>query len=109
MFKMYMLRDIKVVVRNPSGLYLFRGQNDWAFTAERSQAVVFDYLADKVEAQLALLFRAQGMELEAVPLPPNEVSETCDRCEQLIMPSVAFFDGRQFLCPDCRVIGSFEA
>jgi formylmethanofuran dehydrogenase subunit E len=35
-------------------------------------------------------------------VPPEEIYETCDRCKELFMPFMTFFDGKQFLCADCR-------
>jgi hypothetical protein len=33
---------------------------------------------------------------------PREIYETCDQCERLVIPWGAFFDGKQFLCHECR-------
>ena len=43
-----------------------------------------------------------GIALTAEPVPPEEIYETCDRCKDLFMPFMTFFDGKRFLCPDCR-------
>ena len=40
--------------------------------------------------------------LAADPVPPEEIYETCDQCKDLFMPFMTFFDGKQFLCADCR-------
>jgi len=52
--------------------------------------------------QLELIQRTQGIVLKPVPLPPWEVYESCDRCERFLVPMETYFDGRQFLCPECR-------
>jgi len=94
-------RDIKVVIRSPDGHYLSGGPAEWEFTANPAEAAVFDYLAHGVETQLEQIRQSQGLVLEAVHAASHELHETCDRCEQTVPPTVAFFDGKQFLCPDC--------
>jgi len=95
------LRDIKVVVRSPDGHYLAGGPTEWGFTNNLADAVVFDYLADEIETQLEGIRKSQGVVLDAVHVAANELCETCDRCKETVLPTVAFFNGKQFLCPDC--------
>ncbi len=66
------------------------------------RATVLDFEGDRVAEQLEIVRRTHGINLEAVPLDPRMTHETCDRCEQLMIAPVAFFDGSQFLCPECR-------
>jgi len=94
--------DIKVFIRDARGKYLAQDANGLFFTEDRAVAMVFDYRADEVPAQLETIQRIHGMALVADPVPPAEIYETCDRCQDLFMPFMTYFDGKQFLCPDCR-------
>ncbi len=94
--------DIKVFIRNAGGKYLSRDMNGLFFTEDRSAALIFDYQADAVPDQLELIAKTRGIALSADPVPPEEIYETCDRCKELFMPFMTFFDGKQFLCAECR-------
>ncbi len=94
-------RDIRVVLRTPEGHYLAGGPTEWELTDNLADAVVFNYLADNIETQLAYIQKGQGLLFEAVHVAASEVCETCDRCRETVLPTIAFFDGKQFLCPDC--------
>jgi hypothetical protein len=94
--------DIKVVIRNPQGKYLAGNATNWFFTDERSAAIIFDYRADRVPEQLEQIRKAHGLALAADPVPLDEIYETCDRCQELFMPSMILFDGKRFLCAECR-------
>jgi hypothetical protein len=96
------LPDIKVFIRNPQGKYLAQDANGLFFTDDRTVAIVLNYDGDNVPRQLALIQKAQGVSLAADPVPLEEVYETCDRCKELFVPFMTFFDGQRFLCPDCR-------
>jgi hypothetical protein len=93
--------DVKVVVRKADGGYLARDDNGLYFTNDRSTALVFDYLADQVPEQLEVIRNEKGLQLAAEPVPLQEIYETCDRCRELFMPAMVFFDGGRYLCPDC--------
>ncbi len=95
-------RDIKVVLRSPDGHYVSGGPGEWDFTDNLAEAAVFNYLADNIETQLELIRTTQGLALEAVHVAAHELCETCDRCNETMLPTVAFYTGKQFLCPDCR-------
>jgi hypothetical protein len=94
--------DIKVFIRNARGKYLAQDTNGLFFTDNRSVALVFDYRGDSVLEQLEIIGKTYGIALAADPVPPEEIYETCDRCKDLFMPYMTFFDGKQFLCADCR-------
>ena len=94
--------DIKVFIRNARGKYLAQDDHGVFFTEDRSAALVFSYLSDSVPEQIATIGRMHGMVLTADPVPPEEIYETCDRCKDLFMPSMTYFDGKLFLCADCR-------
>jgi hypothetical protein len=94
--------DIRVMVRNAQGKYLAQDDYGLHFTEERSLAMVFNYRSDCVADQLEILQKTHGIALAAEPVPPEEIYETCDRCKDLFMPFMTFFDGKQFLCADCR-------
>src|ERR1039457_2728389 len=96
-------RDIKVVLRTPDGQYLAGGPTEWEFTDHLAEAAVLDYLADEIETQVQAIRTSQGLVLEAVHVASHELHETCDRCAELVPPTVAFFDGKQFLCSGCSL------
>src|SRR5208337_463891 len=56
---------IDVVIRNPEGQYLARGDREWAFTNERQRAIVFDFQRDHVAEYLQMIRKAHGPALEA--------------------------------------------
>ncbi len=95
-------RDVKVFIRNAQGKFLAQDANGLFFTDDRSVAIVLNYEADEVPKQLAAIQKAQGVSLAADPVPLEEIYETCDRCKELFVPFMTFFDGKRFLCPDCR-------
>lgn len=94
-------RDIKVVLRSPDGQYLSGGPAGWEFTSNLTDAAAFNYLADQIETQLERIRKSHGIGLEAVHVAATDLCETCDRCEGTVLPTVAYFNGEQFLCPDC--------
>ena len=94
--------DTKVFIRNAQGKYLAQDANGLFFTDDRSSALVFDYRSDAVQEQLGLIREKHGIPLAAEPVPPEEIYETCDQCQDFFMPFMTFFDGNQFLCPECR-------
>jgi hypothetical protein len=96
------LPDIKVFIRNTQGKYLGQDANGLFFTDDRSAAVVLNYEGDEVPKQLAAIQKSQGVALTADPVPLDEIYETCDRCKELFIPFMTFFDGKSFLCADCR-------
>jgi hypothetical protein len=94
--------DIKVFIRTVRGKYLAEDANGLFFTENRSAAMILNYRADRVLEQLEMLGKTHGIALAADPVPPDEIYETCDRCKELFMPFMTYFDGKQFLCADCR-------
>ncbi len=95
------LRDIKVVLRSPDGQYLAGGPTQWEFATNVGDAAVFNYLADDIESQLERIRKTHAIELEAVHVAATELCETCDRCRENVLPTIAYFNGKQFLCPGC--------
>lgn len=93
---------MRVLIQNEAGHYLAGGPGKWYFTEERAAATIFHYLGDKVAEQLEVLRQTAGAVLEAVPVPMEEVYEICDGCKEFFAPVMVFFDGRVFLCADCR-------
>jgi hypothetical protein len=94
--------DIRVMVRNAKGQYLAQDDYGVFFTNDRAAAIVFNYQGDGVAQQLAALQETEGIALVAEPVPPEEIYERCDRCQDLFMPFMTYFDGKQFLCAECR-------
>jgi len=97
---------IKVLIVNEDGQYLAGTAAHWEFTDDRSLARVFDYSEDRVAEQIRLVRRAYGKVWVAVQLDPSEAFEFCDRCGGRMSAVAAFFDGRRFLCQDCRSVAS---
>ena len=95
------LPDVRVHILNREGKYLAGDDDGLYFTDNRAAAIVLSYEADKVAEQLADIRRTEGVELEPVPVPLEEIYETCDRCRELFMPFMTFFDGKEFLCAEC--------
>jgi hypothetical protein len=91
---------VKVRIRNSEGRYLTGGASS-GFSDEPSKAIIFDYLRHQVAEQLEEIRRTRGILLEAVPVEPAEVYETCDHCHKLVSPFDTFFDGSGFLCFGC--------
>ncbi len=98
--------DIKVFIHNTAGQYLAGGSTELFFTNDRSLALVLDYRADRVPEQLELIQKTHGITLVVDPVPLEDIYEMCDRCKDLFVPFMTFFDGKHFLCPDCRKLAS---
>ena len=101
--------DIRVMIRNAQGNYLAQDDHGLFFTNNRSAAMVFYYRSDCVADQLEELQKTQGIALAAEPVPPEEIYERCDRCQDLFLPWMTYFNGKEFLCVDCRSRGSRRA
>ncbi len=96
---------LKVLIVNDDGQYLAGTATAWEFTSDRTRARVFDYIGDRVAEQIELVRRAYGRVWIAVKLDALEVYEFCDRCGCRMRAFRAFYDGKQFLCADCRNAG----
>ncbi len=83
-------------------MYLAQDVNGLFFSNDRSAAIVLNYRSDHVEEQLETLRRTHGVHLVVDPVPVGEVYETCDRCCDHFMPWMIYFDGKTYLCTDCR-------
>ncbi len=95
-------RGIKVLLRTLDGRYLTGQPEAWSFTPFSAEARVFSYIADRIPEQLERLERDHGLVLLAVPVDPHDRYETCDRCGSRMLAFRAFFDGHEYLCPECR-------
>jgi ubiquinone/menaquinone biosynthesis C-methylase UbiE len=94
--------DIKVFIQDADGKYLAGDATNWFFSEDNSRAIVLNYKADHVPEQLERIQQAHRVVLKAVPVPLADIYETCDRCKELFVPFMTFFDGKQFLCAECR-------
>jgi hypothetical protein len=94
--------DIKVFIRNAQGHYLAEDAHGLFFTHDRSAAIVLNFQGDRVQEQLDTIQKMQGLRLTPDPVPPEEIYETCDRCKELFLPFMTHFDGKRFLCDECR-------
>jgi hypothetical protein len=93
---------IKVVIRAPDGRFLKGQPKDRSFTTDRAEARVFDYVRDGIAEQLDELRVDQGIQWVAEPIDPRERYEVCDSCGKRVMSFKAYYDGRRYLCPECR-------
>jgi len=82
-------------------MYLTGDPSQWSFSADRSKAIVFDYVRHQIGEQLDAIRDLRGITLEAEPVEPQEVYETCERCHKFATAFAIFFDGHRFLCFDC--------
>ena len=94
-----------VRIRNADGQYLGGEAQSLGFCDDIKKAIVFDSRRDRINEQLEYVRQTQGIILEAIPVDPKEIHETCDRCGRLGLPFQIFFDGRQYLCARCRNVG----
>jgi hypothetical protein len=92
---------LKVRIRNTDGKYLSGDLSNWGFSDDSSRALIFDYSRHQVAEQLEELRLTRGIVLEAVPVDPKEVYETCDHCRRFMTAFATFFDGQRFLCFEC--------
>ncbi len=97
-----MTEPLFVRVRNAEGKYLVQSGGQLEFCSDIKKARVFDCRREQVEHQLAWVRLAYGIFLEAEPVDPKEIHETCDRCGRLTLSFQMFFDGKQYLCAECR-------
>lgn len=93
---------IKVVLRDLDGRYLAGHTGAWNFVDDPRTARVFDYVRDRISEQLEALEYQHGLVLTAVTLDPRDRYEICDRCGTRVMSVRTFFDGTEYLCPDCH-------
>ena len=98
--------DFKVTLRNSQGHYLAQDDNGLYFCDERARAIVLNYYGDQVQTQLDALREEAQVALEPEPVPPEEIYERCDRCQDLFHPTMIRFDGARFLCPDCQKLAA---
>jgi hypothetical protein len=95
----------KVVIRTTQGRYLGGDVNSLRLVNDIYGAVLLDPAEVQMEETLLELQNVTGLVFEAMPLKMEEVFETCDGCGQMAVPFTVFFDGRKFLCLDCRAEG----
>ena len=91
-----------VRIRNSEGKYLGGEAKKMEFFEDINKAIIFDCRRDHIEQQLEYIRLTRGVALEAVPVDPKEIHETCDRCGRLALSFQVFFDGEQYLCAVCR-------
>ena len=97
---------VKVLIVNDDGQFLAGTATHWAFTDNRQEARVFDYVADRVAETIELVRHAYGRVWNAVRLDPQETDEFCDRCGCRMQAVRTYFDGRQYLCANCQQTAS---
>ncbi len=95
-------KGLKVRIRNAEGKFLILGYREVWFTGDPKRAQVFDYYRQDIAQQLEDLRESIGIVLEAEPISPNDIYETCDWCKHSAMPQHLFFDGQKYLCHECK-------
>lgn len=78
-------------------------------TRDVNSAVVFDCRRYHIEERLEYLRLANGLVLQAEPVDPKEIHETCDGCGRSALSFQIFFDGEHYLCKECRAARNAEA
>lgn len=101
--------EIKVFIRDAHGKYLAQDANGLFFSQDRTSALVLNYQGDDVPGQLEAIRKAHGIELTTDPVPLDEIYEACDKCREFFIPFMTYFDGKRFLCADCRRHGSAKS
>ena len=81
--------NLKVRIRNAESKYVTGEFKNPQFTNDPLKALVFDYHRHKVAEQLKNLKETSGMVLEAEPIDPEEIYETCDGCNGPVCRSAA--------------------
>ena len=72
------------------------------FLDDVSKAIIFDCRREHIERQLGHLHLRQGVAFEAETVDLKEMHECCDRCGRSTLSSKMFFDGKRYLCGDCK-------
>jgi hypothetical protein len=91
-----------VRVRNSEGKYLAGAGGQMEFYDDIKRASIFDCRREQIEEQLEYIRLTQDIVLEAEPVDPKEIYETCDGCGRLALSFNMFFDGKRYLCEECR-------
>ena len=99
---MTVAKPLFVRVRNSEGEYLAGAGGQMEFCSDIKRARIFDCRRDQVELQIGYVRLTQGLALEAEPVDPKEIHETCDRCGRLALSFQIYFDGKRYLCGECR-------
>ena len=99
---MYEQHAIHVVLRDGCGRYLAGQRNKWSFTADFTQARIFDFIRDRIAEQLDALRKEHSLNLSVIAVDPLERYEICDTCGHRTMPYSIYFDGKNFFCANCR-------
>lgn len=91
-----------VRVRDSEGKYLAGAGTQVEFTDDINRARIFDCRRAHIEMQLEYIRLTQGIALQAEPVDPKEIYEICDGCGRLALSFDMFFDGKCYLCEECR-------
>jgi len=93
---------MKVLLHTLEGRDLVRKGEAWSLTNDGFKAELFDYPNPELANELRELLRAHGSTFDTGLLDALQTYEICDRCGQMLRPMKAFFDGEQFVCPQCK-------
>jgi hypothetical protein len=93
---------VKVLILTADGHYLARKRGGWRLTSDRSEATVFDYPAPGFADEIRRVPDVLGSVFVLQPADSFKADEICDGCGRVVRSSSAFFDGKQFLCPECK-------
>ena len=98
-------KALLVRIRNSEGKYVGGDAKKMDFFDDINKAIIFDFHRDHIDQQLELIRLTQGIVLKVVPLDPKEIHESCDRCGRIALSFQVFFDGKLYLCGECKVAG----
>ena len=88
---------------NSQGQYLAQGNKEFMFTTDADRAMVFEYDEGKAQKLVAFFADKKGIPLTIEYVEDPDVYEWCDNCKEMQLPHDTFFNGRTFLCLDCKI------
>ena len=91
-----------MLVQTLDGRYLTGEGEAWTLTNDWAKAAILDFPALHLADKLKTIPNAAENIFVLVPFDAFSPYETCDRCGRRVRSWKTFFDGRQFLCPQCR-------
>ena len=96
------VRPVKVLILTADGHYLAQTRGGWRLASKRSDATIFDYPAPGFADEIGKIPDVLGAVFVLQPADSFKADEICDGCGRVVKPSSAFFDGKWFLCPECK-------
>jgi len=94
----------KVILRDQRGEYLCGTVREPLYSRNPSDATVFDYFQDNVQAEVQRIWKEENRIFSPIRVDPPDPFELCDRCGCRVMPVKTVFTGSTFLCPNCAMV-----